>query len=452
MHGLDESRNLFRQSLQCAQSALAELPSDPEQEAATAVETNSWPVLDSAALYGLPGHFVRAIEPYTEADQAGTLLTLLTSLGVAIGSRPHVNVEHTPHYARINTLVVGATAGGRKGTSYSHPRLLLQQLDTDFLASRVKEGLSSGEGLVYCVRDADEDDQGESDKRLFVLESEFAAVLKVMERDGNVLSTRLRTAWDHGTFTPLTKRDRLRATGAHIGILGHISKEELLRALTATDRVNGFANRFLFALVRRSKHIPSGKGAPSRVLEQTFQPFLHIYNACQQRGELIRDNECESLWEKVYASIEEEIPGVAGAILARGAAQVLRLSLLYSLLDAAEAKRTDPAIRVSHLLAALAVWDYCKASVFHIFGDAIGDPIADRLLRKIKLGPQTDSDLYELFGKHRGDGIKKDQALQMLVCLHRVHSIRIPTAGRHIHEWHYGAAHTCRNCALRIKS
>lgn len=411
----------------------------------------NWPILDPAALYGLPGHFVSAIGPYTEADQVGTLLTLLTSLGVAMGPGPHVNVEHTPHYARLNALLIGTTAGGRKGTSWNHPRLLLKQLDTDFIASRVKEGLSSGEGLVYCVRDADEDDPGESDKRLFILESEFAAVLKVMERDGNVLSTRLRTAWDHGTFTPLTKRDRLSATGAHIGILGHITKDELLRALTATERVNGFANRFLFALVRRSKYIPSGKGAPDNVLNETFLPFLRSFRACTQRGELSRDHECEQLWEKVYASIEEDIQGVAGAILARGAAQVLRLSLLYSLLDEAESQRTDPAIRVPHLLAALAVWDYCKASVFHIFGDAIGDPIADRLLREIKLRPQNDSDLYDLFGKHRGDGPKKEQALELLVRLQRIHSFRIPTAGRPIREWHFGAAHTCRNCALRVK-
>jgi hypothetical protein len=276
-------------------------------------------------------------------------------------------------------------------------------------------------------------------------------VLKVMERDGNVLSTRLRTAWDHGTFTPLTKRDRLSATGAHIGILGHITKDELLRALTATERVNGFANRFLFALVRRSKHIPSGKGAPGDVIQRTFLPFSRIYSVSTKRGELSRDTECERLWENVYASIEEELPGVAGAILARGAAQVLRLSLLYSLLDEAESQRTDPAIRVPHLLAALAVWDYCKGSVFYVFGDAIGDPIADRLLREIKLGPQNDSDLYDLFGKHRGDGPKKEQALELLVRLKRIHSFRIPTAGRPIREWHFGAAHMCRDCGLRVK-
>jgi hypothetical protein len=451
MDSLDDERNSFRQSLKRAQVALAELPTEAESALPTATATDPWPVLDEAALHGPPGQFVRLIEPYTEADSVAILLTLLTSLGAAIGPGPHVNVEHTPHHARLNALLIGATAGGRKGTSGSHPRLLLKQLDTDFVVSRIKEGLSSGEGLVYCVRDADGEDPGESDKRLLIVESEFASVLKVMERDGNVLSTRLRTAWDCGNFSPLTKRDRLSATGAHISILGHITREELLRALTATERVNGFANRFLFALVRRSKCIPSGKGAPNGILQQAFLPFLRTFNACTRRREIARDLECEQLWGSVYSSIEEELPGVAGAILARGAAQVLRLSLIYSLLDELEAHRTDPAIRVPHLLAALAVWDYCKASVFQIFGDAIGDPIADRLLREIKLGPQTDSDLYGLFGKHRGDGVKKEQALQLLIRLQRIHSVSIPTAGRPTHEWHFGPAHTCRNCALRVK-
>ena len=113
------------------------------------------------------------------------------------------------------------------------------------------------------------------------------------------------------------------------------------------------------------------------------------------------------MWASVYRKLAEVPPGLTGAILARGAAQVLRLSLIYALLDEREVRRTDTAIRVPHLLAALAVWDYCKASAYHIFGDAVGDPIADRLLRLIKSGPHTDTELYESLGKHEGDGTEK---------------------------------------------
>jgi hypothetical protein len=57
---------------------------------------------------------------------------------------------------------------------------------------------------------------------------------------------------------------------------------------------------------------------------------------------------------------------------------VLRLSLLYALLD------RSPAITAAHLTAALAVWDYGEASARYVFGDATGDPVADRILAGLR--------------------------------------------------------------------
>jgi hypothetical protein len=48
-------------------------------------------------------------------------------------------------------------------------------------------GLSSGEGLIWAVRDHDED-RAPTDKRLLVLEAEFAAVLKMTAREGGLCS------------------------------------------------------------------------------------------------------------------------------------------------------------------------------------------------------------------------------------------------------------------------
>jgi len=399
--------------------------------APTDTHTDSWPQLDEAAFYGLAGEFTKAVEPYSEADPLGILLHVLLPPGALIGPLPHVLVEHTPHYARTNALLVGTTAGGKKGTAWSPPRYVFTKVDETIVLKRVKSGLSSGEGLVFQVRDPQynhvpiregrrrngeilgyEDvlsDPGESDKRLLIIESEFSSALKVMEREGNVLSPVLRDVWDHGNLSPLTKKDPIVATGAHVCIIGHITHHELLRALSATDRANGFANRYLFALVRQSKFIPSGKGTPPEILEPFFLRFSRTLERARTRGELTRDRETEQLWASVYRKLAEVPQGLTGAILARGAAQVLRLSLIYALLDEAEASRTDTAIRVAHLLAALTVWDYCTASTYHIFGDAVGDPIADRLLRLIKSGPKTDTDLYESLGKHGGIRIEKDR-------------------------------------------
>jgi hypothetical protein len=79
----------------------------------------------------------------------------------------------------------------------------------------VLHGLSSGEGLIYAVRDRAEGenkkgekmvvDEGVEDKRLLVLEAELAGVLKVMNREGNTLSPVIRQAWDDGALQTLTK-------------------------------------------------------------------------------------------------------------------------------------------------------------------------------------------------------------------------------------------------------
>lgn len=473
MDNLDESRNTFLQRIRQAKAGITALAEEEPEAVSPAVPDVEmpWPVLDDAALYGLPGALVKAVAPYSEADPVGILLHILLGAGALVGASPHVLVEHTPHCARTNALLVGPTAGGRKGTAWSTPRYVFSKVDESFVTKRVKSGLSSGEGLIFLVRDPQyekvpiraggkrtgeiqgyEDvlvDAGEPDKRLLIIESEFASALKVMEREGNTLSPVLRDVWDHGNLSPLTKKDRMVATGAHICIIGHITQYELLRALTATDRVNGLANRHLIALVRQSQFLPAGKGTPQEILSPYFVRFMRTLEKARTRGELTRDEETEVLWGSVYRKLAEVTPDLTGAIIARGAAQVLRLSLLYALLDEQEAQRPQTAIRAPHLLAALAVWDYCRESAYQIFGDAVGDPVADRLLRLIKTGPQTDTALYESLGKHNGDRHRKDRALQLLAQLDRVHEMQLETTGRHITEWHVGTLQGCALCAKR---
>ena len=130
-------------------------------------------------------------------------------------------------------------------------------------------GLSSGEGLISSVRDqivkwnAKEQceeitDPGVKDKRLLVTEAEFAGTLAVMERSGNNLSPVIRNAWDGLLLQTMTKTRRSRRP-ARISRLSATSRKDELRArLTRTDMANGFANRFLFCLVRRSKLLPYG--------------------------------------------------------------------------------------------------------------------------------------------------------------------------------------------------
>jgi hypothetical protein len=66
-------------------------------------------------------------------------------------------------------------------------------------------------------------DQGVDDKGLLALESEFAT-LRVLGREGKTLSALIRQAWETGNLRILTKNSPARATGAHITIIGHLTR------------------------------------------------------------------------------------------------------------------------------------------------------------------------------------------------------------------------------------
>src|SRR5262245_31473644 len=145
-----------------------------------------WPVLDDAALYGLAGEVVTCIAPHTESDPAALLLTYLASFGNAVGRGPHYLVEDTCHFANLFVLLAGATAKARKGTSADRIRAILEVADPTWALERQQGGMSSGEGVITAVRDAqwvtrkgisELVDIGVEDKRLLLYEPEFSSVL-----------------------------------------------------------------------------------------------------------------------------------------------------------------------------------------------------------------------------------------------------------------------------------
>lgn len=399
------------------------------------------------ALYGLPGRVVETIDPYTEADPVATLVHFLVAAGNLIGPAAHARVQHDQHPARLNAVFVGRSGKGRKGTALSTPKHMLAQVDGDWAAACVKSGLSSGEGLIYHVRDPQKrqqeiqdnghiigyqevvDDEGAADRRLLIIEPEFATVLKRMGREGNTLSANMREAWDSGNLSTLTKNTPLRATGAHVSIIAHGTDEEMRRYLTETERANGFANRFLWLHVRRSKVLPEGGAVPDRDLAPLVDEVRAVTRFTKAVGEIRRDEAARELWHAVYPKLSEGESGLIGAIISRAEAQVLRLSLLYALLD------RSTMIRPPHLKAALALWDYAEASARRIFGGLLGSSTEDVILKAlIARGPLDKTAISALFGRHKR-APEIDGALRHLEETNKVrHHLRV-TNGRTADVW-----------------
>ena len=340
-----------------------------------------WPVLEDAALHGLAGRVVRTLAPESEADPAGLLLSFLVGFGNLTGLRPHAVAGSAPHPARLYVVLVGDSSRARKGTSWAEASRPLATAVADWREHCEVSGLSSGEGLISEVRDDDDRNLGLPDhlaKARLVYEPEFARVLKVTAREGNILSTVLRDAWDGRPLRTLTRRDALKASGAHLSILAHITAEELRRYLTETDMASGFANRFLFCMVRRSRLLPNGGNLDPAALDDLARQVEQATTTALDLGILHRTAEADAAWADAYKRWAEEAPGgLAGALVARPEAQTLRLSVCYATLDG------SPVIDIEHVQAALAVWRYSEASALYLFGDALGDPIADRLLEAI---------------------------------------------------------------------
>jgi hypothetical protein len=365
---------------------------------------------------GLVGALTTAATAESEAHPAAVASHFLVMFGNAVGRGPHFYVAETRHGMQEFCLVVGPTATGRKGDARHLAQAIIAGADPTWAETCIRSGLSSGEGVIYHVRDAESGidpktgketvrDVGIADKRLLVVETEFSQPLKMFRREGNVLSDVLRDAWDgKAVLGTLVKNNPTQATEEHVSVIGHTTREDLRSYLTDLDIANGLANRFVFVAVERPKLVPS----PPRIAETVRTTLAHRTKAALDHargvGFLPRTAGAERLWCQLYPKLSAERPGLQGALLARGPAHVMRLGALFALLEKATA------VDVPNLTAAMAWWDYVVDSVGIVFADRTGNSVADRI--KAEMLPGTTLSLTEMreqiFANHVAAGPLRD--------------------------------------------
>jgi hypothetical protein len=225
----------------------------------------------------------------------------------------------------------------------------------------------------------------------------------------------------------LTKNNPACVTGAHTSMVGHITPTELRRYLNATETANGFGNRILWLAVRRSQFLPEGGCVMPTELDRLQRALAVRLEQGRKVQEMVRDESARQLWQELYPELNRERTGLVGERLARTAPQVLRLALLYALL----AERS--AVSAADLQAAVAFWDYCERSVGYLFGDAVGDPLADEVLRVVRANHShgiTRTGLLDYFQRNLSAS-KIGAALQVLVTTGAVRqSVDAETGGR----------------------
>lgn len=352
---------------------------DDSDAAAVAVHRNA-PDADPACLHGLIGDVALAGSDGTETNAGAIAANFMTYLSCAVGRGVFLPIGNTRHHARLFCLHIGRSGRGRKGDAVSLVLRIdqaLRQHSPAFAPQVHRGGLSTREGLATLIHDGYRQGRQEVpailDKRLWVVESEFANVLHQGRRDGSTLSAALRNCWDGVDLKPATKSNRLYASDPHVCLSGAISPGELTGLMRARELTNGFANRFLMIWAERTRVLPFPEETPQALVDQLAdrtREVLAFVRADQHglRDHLRMELSAQAQWRyaQLYrGELNDDLgDGVVGALLERRAPMLLRLAMLMALTD------LQTRIDAPHIDAAMAWVRHATASVRFVFASA----------------------------------------------------------------------------------
>jgi len=366
------------------------------------------PPIGSDAFSGFPARFVETLAPQCECNEDSLLAHLNVVFGILLD-------RYCYAYYGVNTylndflLVIGDTSA-RKGTALHKTQEFFALIDRNWTHHGITRGVSTSEGLIKAIRDPQTVlnakgkeiiREGVSDKRLLIVESEFARILKVAERQGNPIFNTLNEAWDSPEVLNV-----LRATSPdmaslpHIGLVAHITNEEL-KSFKPVLLEGGFLNRCLLCYAKKARRIPLPKPiawpetllAEAREIYRTSRlPATFDLNATQPPGLYLPFSaETEEFWNPIYDAVEED-SSLQAVISKRALTHVVKLAALYARYDLKEE------IHIPHLKAGLAIVEHSKECTLALFSDYSANKNADKILTALQ--------------RHRSAGLAKSSIAQ----------------------------------------
>lgn len=358
------------------------LPEEPSEEQFVDHHRNA-PVPDPLCLYGLIGEIAKAGSTDNETNPYAIAANAIAYLSAAIGRGAFMAVGNTWHHPRMYSLHIGRSSRGRKGDAVAlitRINYVLRTID-EYAAPQVhRGGLSSREGLIFLIHDGFKEGKTEvepiHDKRLWVVESEFANVLHQGKRDGNTLSPALRDCWDGVSLKPATKSNRLYATDPHVNLSAAITPTELHSLMQSRELTNGFANRFLMFWAERTHMVPFPLTTNQDDVVALARRIYEVLMFCKSTEYANKDHlrvtlsdDAKRLYDKLYrtelndTSAGEKIT----SLIERRAPMLLRLAMLFALTD------LSTIVEPKHIHAGLAWIRFSVDSIKFVFSSAIDE-------------------------------------------------------------------------------
>ncbi|HCG5251515.1 TPA: DUF3987 domain-containing protein [Vibrio parahaemolyticus] len=336
------------------------------------------PELRNEGFYGLAGKAALFLCDGFRALPELVTLSLLARIAASI-NKGNVIVKNGAQSTelRLNALLIMRTGGG-KGMGENRAQLLIERSklfaesddESSPLFARVHEGgLSTTEGIVNELRDDYRGKNGEivhgnADKRLCVIEEEFASIFIKCRSNNSNLSSTIRKLFDGANLSPLTKHDKISCTNPHVCIVGHITPKEFLDEISGKDLFNGFSNRFLTVLGIPKAVIPFPKALNEATVNELSVQMADAITWCNSEQRTLEMAECfKKLWAVEIHRISELGPpdSTEATLMVRAPHYALILSGLFAALDKSCILAAD------HLKAALAWIDYWHDSIRYVF-------------------------------------------------------------------------------------
>jgi hypothetical protein len=366
-------------------AAVSEMPSDTGDEFDNLL--NPPPQMAKEAYHGILLDVVKTACKTSEASPVAVAANFLATFSALIGRIAFQHIGDGTCHARPFFLLVGRTGKARKGTSEYTVKRIFDSVEAlladDYPKMKRHEGgLSTGEGLGWAIRDKanDEDTGGTDDKRLLVIEAEFAGAMAAASREKNTLSATIRTCWDGKDISPLVKNATWCASAPHVVMVGHITSQELLHNWDDVNAQSGFLNRFVMLHIVRNKEVPLPYPTPQNDIDRLANQVAECVRFAIGAGfginnsrEIRMTHAAMSLWCTEYHALTAEQPGIAGALLVRVEIYCRMFAMIFALLDKSDV------IEPQYIKSALAWVRYWRDSVMYIFATLAAKAEAERL-------------------------------------------------------------------------
>ncbi|MDT2010326.1 DUF3987 domain-containing protein [Rhodococcus opacus] len=399
------------------------------------------PLRTDDLFYGPLGDIVNVAAGYTEADRVAMLATLITGVsaftgGGNQGEGPHIKIGPDRSPLLLWFLIFGSSGTGRKGTATSVANVFLKRADPVLASEIITSGMSSGEGTVNLLKDPDPDSGkpgGTHEKRLFIIEEEFASVIAKSNYQGSTLSATIRLLHSGGPIANL-KTERARASWTHVSILAHMTRKEFVSCYSAKDMSGGTYNRFVPVYVDREKVMTRPPVMTEKLITEQADILRLAINRARNVGLIDFSDAGGQYWDTVVHPdidvTEDDSP--ASEFTRRATTNCWRLAALYAALDG------ESLIDVRHLKAAHALVRYSLDTAAWVFAPGVSDPELEKLFRYIDekgLTKLARTDITRAFG-NRIKADRLDALCERLVESRKFRQVTVPTKGRPREEFH----------------